>query len=481
MRPRTTFQIGSDDPNALTIWICQPSHTHEIRSYGDSVRFGFLLGLSNELTDGKPNDIDAALRSRRVRVQTLFTSGMNKSQREWAIEEQSLRALIKSNKPDICIGEVRSDVAGRLVKIFGTERVICLGTDHAATWISKLRNPWYFRLAPTCYQMISAAFRAIAEESVAVDGLYRDRKRFALVVPNYTYGHAFAADCQHLIFNPNDSQRPIGFGLTHTIELGSPRKDGRVMGNEDAYNKAWRDIESCHPDAIILGLWGPELRDFLLEGPRRYLRAIPLVIPDAGWDEPCSSQDIVFARGSILGARYFVQPHVWRTNDNIDLPGIAGNLWDKSWLKSLGGDEYWSPWSVRYPVAASYEAGTILGHFMNTNTGNPKSLTSHVDKIDWRSEAANYLRSAAKIRSYCHNLWANPTTPPEFNFQARSMETIRQSSVTINVDDAIEHRVEHRPVLRICNADVRLDHDDAWEWTPRSHHTMDDHPAPFAG
>lgn len=444
--------IGSKDRQSLSVWIVVPSPDDaDSEPYSDSLRVGFFRGLTDHSFD--PEMLTEAC----IRVDTIYTSSLHESTRHDRIISNSvLKELNTELRPNLCVGEIRSDVAAELVRFCERHQIIFLGTDHAATRLHKAASEWYFRISPTCDQMIGEALnymlRNAQEDETSV---YRGVRRIALVFPNYEYGHAFAADCQRWVTTPRQGRR---FGLTHAVEVETAFSNPPQPPTDTTRRMCWRRIAQCHPEAIMLGLWGSELTELLEWRPvNDPALKVPLIIPDAGWDRPC--EKVAFPLGSIVGARYYFPTECWTTR--YGLPGITGNLWDRQWLASIGETNRWTTGSLRYQIGAAYEAGRLVAGLFQ-HVGDGRAMTQ-MGKHTWRNEARQHLRGV-NVRSFGYDDMA--ARNPERTTPTRTFVPKTDVSHLAIRPEVREYRIEHAPPLRVCVTEgASMKDTDKWAWT----------------
>ncbi|EJD6677590.1 ABC transporter substrate-binding protein [Pseudomonas aeruginosa] len=155
------------------------------------------------------------------------------------------KAFIHKDGVQVLCGMVSSGVALAVSQVSQAEKVLMIGTDHAASRMN-LENghPYYFRVTNDSWTSMAAGARYLQALQVSTGW-----KRLAFIGPDYEYGHVSRDDM-------HEALRQLGVTFEDAAELW-PRL------YEPDYSAYITALEQAKPDIIVSALWGGDFHAFV--------------------------------------------------------------------------------------------------------------------------------------------------------------------------------------------------------------------------
>ena len=305
------FKYSQWNSSVWRIAVLFPLKDRDLRPYGES---GWL-GVRGALVKNAD----------KIPISVKFIDSSN--------PKQLMRQLEKLDPcPHVCLGIIRSNVAREVEEFCRIYECLFIGTDNAATRFMRDSESitWpHFRVTKLTDQMVRVSLQALSF-------ICPEARRVMLVVSAYEYGRSIQEECLRLALQ-HPSWLKCGFTDVFEYPIKPPKNE---------YIEYFLELLSqSRPDAILLGMWGPSLKEFLNRVMIRFLSSYStvIIIPDSGWDDAATG--IGFPKKSIVGSRYYINIE---TGKELRGRQLIQEL--KKCIKSENAFDF----SVRYQIAASY-------------------------------------------------------------------------------------------------------------------------------
>jgi branched-chain amino acid transport system substrate-binding protein len=218
------------------------------------------------------------------KIDIVFTDSKSKPAYAVRVAER----YITEDKVHFLFGVVSSGVGLAVTEISKQNKVIFIGTDHAATELT-LDNfqPYYFRVSNNTFQSMTAGALYLKE-------LQKEKpwKTIAYIGPDYAYGHSQLEEIQY-----NLKRFGVDFQL---VSKYLPKL------YEPDYTSYITSIIKDKPDILVSGFWGGDTVAFIKQAKAYGLFEKMLYFhPDAGGNyEVMSAMEGEMPAGIVLSARH---------------------------------------------------------------------------------------------------------------------------------------------------------------------------------
>lgn len=218
------------------------------------------------------------------KIDAVFTDSKTKP----AYAVRVANRYIAEDKVHFLFGVVSSGVGLAVTEISKQNKVIFIGTDHAATELTVDNfQPYYFRVSNETFQSMAAGALYLKEMAET-----KPWKKIAFIGPDYAYGHS---QWNELRYNLDRLEVPYEVVGEYWPKLYAPD-----------YSAFITSIINDKPDILVAGFWGGDTVAFIKQAKAYGLfEKMTYFHPDAGGNyELMSAMGDELPEGLILSARH---------------------------------------------------------------------------------------------------------------------------------------------------------------------------------